>query len=94
MQKKFFYLALTPTASKLPFIYSNSFSIEYSDDNDLSKKQRDLVKQFRAFNGNPSNYNEAWSSAYSNLKDANTNRASEIKTLQNAGKIVQEPNWP
>lgn len=94
MYTKYFYLALTPTGNALAFIYSRPIKISYDDSSGIISQQNEFEKQFRAFNGNPLNYNAQWSSAYNDLNTADLNRTSEITALTNGGKVVKTPNWP
>ena len=94
MNKKYFYLALTPTNREPAFIYSKSFSITYEDSSDLVSQQSDYEKQFRIFNGNPPNYNAQWSTGYADKITADTNRTFEINALQSSGKIVKTSDFP
>lgn len=94
MYEKFFYIALTPTASSLAFIYSKVFKITYNSSSDLFAKQTSIEKDFRSFNGNPKNYNSQWSGGYDESYQAISARKSEIDTLKNGGNVVKEANFP
>lgn len=94
MIEKYFYLALTPTANALAFIYSRTFKIKYNSSSDLIAKQSKIETEFRSFNGNPKNYNSQWSVDYDEDYAANSSRKSEIDNLKNSGKVVKESNFP
>jgi hypothetical protein len=90
MTTKYFFCCLTPTSAGSPFHFSQVFPITYSSGSDAVTKQNKLDTQFRAFLGNPNNYNCTWSPGDTE-QDTQNERAAEIA---NVGAAAREHYWP
>ncbi|MBC9932887.1 hypothetical protein [Chitinophaga qingshengii] len=95
MTTQFFYLVLSPTEKKLPYLYTNVFKIIYQHSKDLVMQQTALEAAFRIHNHNPEHYKASWSTGAEGEEQAAAERNDEIRAWQmDEAKIVRIVNWP
>lgn len=95
MTTQFFYLVLSPTERKLPYLYSKVFKIIYQHSKDLVVQQTAMEAAFRIRNHSPENYKASWSTGVEEEEQAAAERNDEIRAWQmDEAKIVRTVNWP
>jgi hypothetical protein len=89
----YFYFELIPTKSDLPFYFSQSIAISYTDNADLVKQQDKYFDKLRTYassdGADQSNYNQTSSVEVANMNDCEKDRKKNIQILKDQGKTVK-----